>query len=287
MVPATASEADLSQRAVHIVRRTADHSAGMAFAASAELLRPPRAGRARRVRLELLDGARTTIHVACHDTERTELRVAVLRGQARLEPWCAARGVEEALVGGFFVRPDGTPLGEVRTRGVTRRHVPFAAPWDAVRACVHVLGGSASIAARDELPSAPRGDLLQAGPMLVRDGAPAYRREHDPEGFRAGAAQFDSDITDGRYPRAALGLGDGRVYAVAVDGRSRHDTGLTLEELAALMAALGCETALNLDGGGSTSLVSGGRLRNRPRRDYERLEMGGRLVSTVLVFTPR
>ena len=84
---------------------------------------------------------RTTIHVAAYDTERTELRVAVLRGTARLEPWCAARGYEEALVGGFFVRPDGTPLGEVRTRGVTRRHVPFAAPWASVRACVHVQGG--------------------------------------------------------------------------------------------------------------------------------------------------
>ena len=121
----------------------------------------------------------------------------------------------------------------------------------------------------------------------MRDGKPAYRREHDPEGFRAGAVQFDSDISDGRYPRAALGLGGGRLFAVAVDGRSRHDAGLTLEELAALMAALGSETALNLDGGGSTSLISGGRLRNRPRKDYETPEPGGRPVSTALLFLPR
>ena len=44
------------------------------------------------VRLELADGARTMAHVACYDAAETELRVAVLRGQARLEPWCAARG---------------------------------------------------------------------------------------------------------------------------------------------------------------------------------------------------
>src|SRR3954454_24384769 len=258
----------------------------MAFA-TAEPLRPPRPGRARRARVELLDGARTTIHVAAYDVERTELRVAVLRGHARLEPWCAARGVEEAIVGGFFVRPDGTPLGEVRTRGVARRHVPFAEPWDAVRACVHIQGGVPAIAPRDELLAEPRGDLLQAGPLLVRDGAPVFRREEDREGFSAGAAQFDSDITDGRYPRAALGIAPGRLYAVAVDGRSRHDAGLTLEELAALMAALGCRTALNLDGGGSTSLISGGRLRNRPRRGYEDPEPGGRPVSTALLFVPR
>jgi hypothetical protein len=258
----------------------------MAFAA-AHALCPRRPGRARRARVELLDGARTTIHVAAYDAERTELRVALLRGQARLEPWCAERGVEEAIVGGFFVRPDGTPLGEVRTRGVARRHVPFTAPYDATRACVRVVGGVASIAARDALPAAPRGDLLQAGPLLVAHGEAVFRREDDREGFSAAHAQFDSDITDGRYPRAALGVSPGRLLAVAVDGRSRHDAGLTLEELAALMGALGCETAINLDGGGSTSLISGGRLRNRPRGGWEAPELGGRPVSTALLFVPR
>ena len=77
------------------------------------------------------------------------------------------------------------------------------------------------------------------------------------------------------------------MFAVACDGRSRHDAGLTLEELAALMAALGCATAMNLDGGGSTSLVSGGRLRNRPRGAWDAPEVGGRPVSTALVFLPR
>ncbi len=258
----------------------------MSFA-SQEPLRAPRARRARRVRLELLDGSRTTVHVAAYDATRTEIRVALLRGQAKLEPWCAQRGFEEALVGGFFTRPDGAPLGEVRTRGVARRHVPFDAPWSDVRACLHVQGGTARIARRDELEPAPRGDLLQAGPLLVRAGRPVFRRERDAEGFSAGSRQFDSDITDGRHPRAALGLAGDRYYAVACDGRSRHDAGLTLEELAALMAALDCETALNLDGGGSTSLVSGGRLRNRPRKGFDAPEPGGRPVSTALLFVPR
>ena len=44
---------------------------------------------------------------------------------------------------------------------------------------------------------------------------------------------------------------------------------------------------MNLDGGGSTSLVSGGRLRNRPRGSGERPEPGGRPVSTALLFLPR
>jgi hypothetical protein len=255
--------------------------------ASVEPLRPLRSGRVRSARIELADGARTMVHVARHDAATTELRVAVLRGQARLEAWCAARGVDEAMVGGFFVRPDGLPLGEVRTRGVARRFVPFDAPWADMRACVHVRGGIASIAPRGELEAQPAGDLLQAGPLLVRDGEAVFSRADDVEGFSAGESQFDSDITDGRYPRAALGLSDGQLFAVACDGRSRHDAGMTLEELAELLVALGCSSAINLDGGGSTSLVSGGRLRNRPRAGWERPELGGRPVSTALLFVPR
>jgi hypothetical protein len=244
-------------------------------------------GRYRRLRVSLADGGETTVHVSGHDPAVTELRVAVLPGQARLAAWCAARGVQEALVGGFFTRPGGVPLGELRTRGVARRHVPFDDPWGKRRTCLHVQGGVARIAARDALAPAPRGDLLQAGPLLVAGGAVAYARAGDPEGFSAGARQFDSDITDGRHPRAALGLAPGRILAVACDGRSRHDAGLTLEELASLMVGLGCETAINLDGGGSTTLISGGRLRNRPRGDYERPEPGGRPVSTALLLTTR
>jgi hypothetical protein len=257
----------------------------MAQLAAARLTPPD--GSCRRVRLLLADGARTTVYVACHDAARTEIKVALLHGQQRLTPWCAERGVDEALVGGFFTRPHGWPLGEVRTSGVERRYVPFDPPWHAVRACVHVQGGEARIARRNVLPSAPLGDLLQAGPMLVADGAKAFDPVADTEGFRAGAHQFDPDITDGRHPRAALGLADGRILAVATDGRGYRDSGLTLSELAELMLALGCEQALNLDGGGSTTLISGGRLRNQPRGDFEVPEPGGRPISTALLFVPR
>ena len=247
----------------------------------------PEAGSVLRLRVALADGARTTVHVAAYDSATTEVRVAVLGGQQQLAAWCAATGHADAIVGGFFVRPDGAPLGEVRTHGVRRRHVPFVAPWDGVRACVHVDGGTARVARRDELPAEPRGDLLQAGPLLVRDSQSVYERAEDPEGFRLGAWQFDSDITDGRYPRAALGMAPGRLLAVAVDGRGVHDAGLTLEELAALMAGLGASDALNLDGGGSTTLVCGGELRNRPRAARGVPEPGGRPITTALLFVAR
>ena len=241
----------------------------------------------RRTRVELHDGLRTTVYVARHDLERTGLRVAVLRRPAPLSAWCAAGGVREALVGGFYTRPDTRPLGELRTRGVARRHTPFDAPWDGLRACLHIESGHPRIAARGELAAQPRGDLLQAGPLLVRDGEPVHRDGEDPEGFSAGAAQFDSDLTAGRYPRAALGISDGELLAVVCDGRSRADAGLSLAELAGLLAQLGARDAINLDGGGSTSLICEGELRNRPRADFGVPLPGGRPIATALVFAPR
>lgn len=57
-------------------------------------------------------------------------------------------------------------------------------------------------------------------------------------------------------PRTAVGIKpDGRLIFFATEGRSGNARGLKLEELSALMAELGCVTALNLDGGGSTTVM--------------------------------
>jgi hypothetical protein len=248
----------------------------------------------RRLRLKLADGARTTAHVAAYPLERFELGVHLLPGPTPLEAWCRADGIEEAMVGGFYVRSlragggvaaAGTPLGELRTHGVVRDSLPFSAPWDARRACVHAPApGQVQIARREDLPSEPIGDLLQSGPLLVRDGHPV---DHADEGFSVGADQFDSDITIGRYPRAALGCDGEQLIALACDGRADDEAGLTLDELGTVLIQLGVRDALNLDGGGSTSLVCGGILRNVPRESHGVPLTGGRPIATALVFTPR
>jgi hypothetical protein len=256
----------------------------LASAATRALVVCPR--HLQRHRVVLHDGATTTLHVATHDLRRTVPRVVRLPAPTPLERWCREYAVAEAIVGGFFVRPVGTPLGELRTSGIARPSRPFDAPWADVRACLHVVGGHVALAQRDALPPEPPGDLLQAGPLLVRGGVPCVAG--DVEGFSAGQGQFDSDITAGRYPRAAIGLAPrGRLLAVACDGRADDEAGLTLAELAETLVALGAHTALNLDGGGSTSLVCAGRLRNVPREDHGVELAGGRPVSTVIAFMPR
>jgi hypothetical protein len=165
--------------------------------------------------------------------------------------------------------------------------VPFDSPWDRVRACVHADRGEVALRPRLELPAEPGGDLLQAGPMLARGGVSLIDPGADDEGFSAGANQFDSDITAGRYPRAALGLNTTEVIAAVADGRTEAEAGLDLTELAAAMIELGAADAINLDGGGSASLVVGGELVNAPHEDEGVPLPGGRNVSTALRFAPR
>lgn len=117
-------------------------------------------------------------------------------------------------------------------------------------------------------------------------GQIAFDDADDLEGFSAGADQFDSDITVGRHPRAAIGLSDTHLMVVACDGRrSRMDDGLTMLELAELMRDLGCDVAMNLDGGGSTTLVHLGHLLNRPYSEIDQPAPASRPIVTALLLT--
>lgn len=246
------------------------------------LRRPP--ARLERRRERLRDGAGTTLHVARYAIDLWTPRLVELERPAPLVRWCAEQGVAHAVVGGFFVRADYVPLGVLRIGGAARRSIPFDPPWGEVRACVQIDSGRVRIAPRLALGVAPGDDVLQAGPLLVYDGRSAIVEGEDREGFSAASHQFDSDITLGRYPRAALGVAGDHLLAVACDGRTRGDAGMTLGELADAMIDLGATEALNLDGGGSASLVYEGRLRNRPREPHGIDLLDGRPIVTAIVF---
>ena len=104
--------------------------------------------------------------------------------------------------------------------------------------------------------------MLSFGPALVTDGAIAVD-ENDEVG-RAMASN----------PRTAIGVIDELHYVFLVsDGRTGENDGLTLYELASFLQSLGCTTAYNLDGGGSSSMVFMGTVINNPvngRRSSER-----------------
>ncbi|MDO5793358.1 MAG: phosphodiester glycosidase family protein [Turicibacter sp.] len=91
------------------------------------------------------------------------------------------------------------------------------------------------------------------GPILVRDSQ---------------ATQLNDTS---RHPRTAIGqLDDNRYVIVVAEGRMEGADGMTLGELQQLFLNLGCKTAYNLDGGGSTTLYFQGKLINTPSDGNER-----------------
>lgn len=110
--------------------------------------------------------------------------------------------------------------------------------------------------------------MVSAGPFLVRGSeaiapevmlTPGNAGEFGPGGANSPPpTRFPFDTGKTRAPRTAFGsLPSGGFKIAVVDGRrsGEHSCGVSLEGLATLMQWLGCESAINLDGGGSSVMV--------------------------------
>lgn len=133
------------------------------------------------------------------------------------------------------------------------------------------------------LPLTPGLAITGGGPQLVRDGAAAVRI--DEEGFRYLANPVQElyllqYVHTGQPRTLAARTAGGRLLFVVVDGR-RDDwsVGLSFDEAARLLLALGGVDGLNLDGGGSSSMVVNGSVVNVPSGS------GERAVSDAIVLT--
>jgi hypothetical protein len=107
--------------------------------------------------------------------------------------------------------------------------------------------------------------VVGGGPLLVRAGRVAVSAT--AEGFAPPQAPaFFRSFVAGRQPRTLGGVrADGTLLLVTVDGRRPGwSVGMTLAEAARYMLSLGATDALNLDGGGSTTMTVRGELVNRP-----------------------
>ncbi len=147
-------------------------------------------------------------------------------------------GVELVLVKGKIVGihkkdalipPDGVvisaggskaeELSELRLGQSVELDYSIDKPWDTIR---HAVCG---------------------GPRLLEDGRVSINGKEE---------KFDHSIVHGRHPRTAVGVTfDGDLLLVVVDGRSKRNAGMTLDELAGYFQKLGVRHAINLDGGGS------------------------------------
>jgi hypothetical protein len=236
-------------------------------------------------RVNLEDGLRTTIHIVRYNRNLTRTHLVSFVHAVRLLDWCKEYGFAEAMGGGYFIRKSAKPLGEALINGKKLPSLAFPAPWHKSRGSVYMpVNRALQIAPRDKLPATPRGDLLQAGPTLVHQGASTFSLEPDPEGFSATAFQHDEDINAKRHPRAAIGCNDDFIWTVTADGRAREDAGLLLPEMAEIMLQLGATDAVNLDGGSSSSQISDYKLMNQPRTNDQE-SSNGFPIHNAIVFT--
>lgn len=136
---------------------------------------------------------------------------------------------------------------------------------------VYMIPDSARLAERHW----PDSNIMTAGPMLIYEGKSLPMRD-------------DKTFVTHRHNRTVVGTrADGTVLLITVDGRTKQSEGMSLQELQQLLHYLGCQYALNLDGGGSTTMYVRGKphngIVNRPtdngKFDFE----GERGVSNCLI----
>lgn len=167
-------------------------------------------------------------------------------------------GVEAVVVGGMVTAVrDGEGSATIPEGGCVLSASGKAGQW--VRE--HIKAGR-TVELKTAAVASPQPDfipdfIIGGGPVLVRAGKPA-------EALDPGA--YDQGFSMKRHPRTAAGLrADGALVLVTVDGRQPlTSVGMTIAELEALMIELGSVEAINLDGGGSTTMVIRGKVVNSP-----------------------
>jgi len=91
-----------------------------------------------------------------------------------------------------------------------------------------------------------------------------------------------------RHPRTAVGiLKNGFWVFFVVDGRQKSSLGFTILELALFMKQLGCIHAMNLDGGGSSTMVIHDKVVNSPSDTFFGVMQKERLVANALLIFPK
>lgn len=111
--------------------------------------------------------------------------------------------------------------------------------------------------------------VLSFGPGLIIDGELSVSSSDE-----VGKAMASN-------PRTAIGyLGDNHYVLVVADGRTDESQGLSLLQLAEFMQSLGARQAYNLDGGGSSTMYSAGKVINNPTTGGSRISE--RKVSDIL-----
>ncbi|HUR67174.1 MAG TPA: phosphodiester glycosidase family protein [Chitinophagaceae bacterium] len=93
---------------------------------------------------------------------------------------------------------------------------------------------------------------IGGGPVLLQNGEIKITNNEE--------LKFAGKAINDKHPRTAIGYtAEGKLIILMVEGRNKNAGGATLHQLAAIFKDLGCQEALNLDGGGSSCMLVNGK----------------------------
>lgn len=117
-------------------------------------------------------------------------------------------------------------------------------------------------------------DIVSGVPQLIEDGKVDITWQEE---------KTSKSFVETHHPRTAVAkLKDGKFLMVTIDGRSEESGGMSLYQLADFLIEQGAIDAINLDGGGSSTMFLDGKIVNHPS-DKE----GERKVGDVILVFPR
>ena len=178
----------------------------------------------------------------------THFQLSELSGEIRPNTEITARIAGKRVAAAEIIPPGGAVLA---ARGVAAYALRGLEVGDqiALRLCILPEVGELTLA-------------VGGGPRLLREGKLSVENELE---------RFSDRFATARHPRTGAGIRDGSLVLVAVDGRQPgYSQGMTLDEFAGVFSELGCTDAMNLDGGGSTTMVVRDRLVNSPSGGSQR-----------------
>ncbi|HEY0667067.1 MAG TPA: phosphodiester glycosidase family protein [Sphingobacteriaceae bacterium] len=173
-----------------------------------------------------------------------------------------------------YIRSDGIVVNENR-QGKTQNRALHQ------KAAITFTKGKITIVKWDGTPdwekNLPGEDVMLSGPLLMID--------------KKGSTVDSSGFTITRHPRSAVAIKGKKVLLITVDGRNENSAGMNLFELSNFLRWMKSDAAINLDGGGSTTLwvkdQPGNGVVNYPSDNKKWDHEGERKVANVILVKRR
>ncbi len=236
----------------------------------------------------------TTAHILEFDIREYEMKSVRAREIEGIKREVVSSMVEDkgaiAGINGGFWKENGDPAGALKVDGKWL-NLPTR-PRGAIG-----WNKDSSVLFMDRLLVSEEGDQVTVLPQLgskkdwdnldyIVGGIPLVVYEGEIRADFSQEVYTVPTFTSKKHSRTAVGFTeDGQVFFVVVDGHYTKLGGMTMDELAQYMYDLGCDNALNLDGGSSSVMVLEGEVLNKP---FAPLNLDGtyeqKVSHSILIF---